>query len=357
MKIKVFISSVALACASIGLAACADSDADIGEAVAPLAALPVVVADAQRATIQATYTTTATLEADSEAPILARVAGEVIEIVVEEGDAVVTGQVLARLDGERLALRARKAKAEYDNAARELARFANLNEQRAISRAAFEDLQYRADALKARYELERLNANYTDIRATISGYVAERNITVGSSVRAGQQVFRISDAKRLVAHLAIPQTELHKFSSGDAVNVSVDSAPDVSFHAAIERLSPTIDTSTGTFRATVYFDNRNGELAPGMFGRFVVAYEEHEQAVVVPTTAVVYEDNATVVYVVEDGTAVRRRIETGIQGDGYIEVTSGLQGVETIITTGQTQLQHGSRVLASAGRPETGFSG
>ncbi len=123
--------------------------------------------------------------------------------------------------------------------------------------------------------------------------------------------------------------------------------PERTFTATIERISPTIDARNGTFRATAYINNDDGMLAPGMFGRVEIAYEKHSNALVIPTEAVLLEDNVSVVYVVDNGAAARRPIETGIEEDGNIEVLSGLEGDEHIIVTGQNGLRDGSRVLAS----------
>ena len=137
--------------------------------------------------------------------------------------------------------------------------------------------------------------------------------------------FTVTDTSRLVAYLNIPQTELSKFSPGHEAALSVDSMPDTEFQGVVARISPTIDTRSGTFRATVYIDNENGDLAPGMFGRFTISYEKHANALVVPAAAVVREDNESVVYVVTDGAAVRRLIETGIQSESRVEILDGLE--------------------------------
>ena len=91
-----------------------------------------------------------------------------------------------------------------------------------------------------------------------------------------------------------------------------------------------------------------GQLAPGMFARFRIAYEVHTDALIVPATATVAEDDVTVVYVVEDGAAVRRPVETGIRAGDYVEILEGLGPNDTIVLSGQARLRNGSRVLARA---------
>jgi len=350
----------AIALLTLPIAGCGNGEAagtTVDETSVEAAPLPVQVVSAEVADIFATYKTTATIAADSEAPILARVAGEVVEILVEEGDSVQKGQLLARLDGDRLRLEMLEAKAELEKTLREFERTTSLHERGLISSAAYEGLEFDLAAQRASYELKRLNHGYTEIRATIPGVISARNVKIGTQIAEGQSAFNITDTSRLVAYLTIPQTELHKFSAGHEAIVSVDSAPAEPFTATIARLSPTIDTTSGTFRATAYIDNTDGGLAPGMFGRFTIAYEKHSDAIVVPAVAVVREDSEAIVYIIEDGAAVRRPVLIGIESDGMLEIVSGLAPTDSIVLSGQSRLRDGSRVLASTGNSPTDISG
>ena len=211
----------------------------------------------------------------------------------------------------------------------------------------YEGLKYDMQALQASYKLKRLDYSYTRIRAPIAGVISSREIKIGGQVSVNDPTFRITDASRLVAKLKIPQTELAKFSAGQAIRLSVDAMPEIMFAATIDRISPTIDTRNGTFRATAYIDNDGSLLAPGMFARFSVAYEKHADALVIPAAALVKEDNISIVYVVSDGAVVRRVIQTGIESDGIVEVLNGLDIAESVVVTGQSGLRDGSKVLAS----------
>ncbi len=331
------------------LSACGIGEAKTSDSAEAATAtpLPVEVSLPSTADIFATYRSTTTIRSDAEAPVLARVSGEVVEILVEEGDNVEEGQLLARLDGERLRLQMIEAKANLDKTAKEYERYVELHERGLVSASAFEGLKFDMDALNATYELKRLNYNYTKIRAPISGVVSSRNIKLGQHVMAGAAAFKITDTTRLVAYLSIPQTELSKISAGDTARLRVDAMPEVEFSAVIARISPTIDPRNGTFRATASIENQGGELAPGMFGRFDIAYEKHADALLIPAAPVLQEDSETVVYVVNDGSASRRAIKVGIQSDGFVEVLGGLDANEQIVVTGQNGLRDGARVLAS----------
>ncbi len=333
----------------LSLAACGVGEAKVTDPadIAEATPLPVEIAVALTGDIFATYQATTTITSDADALVLARVSGEVVEILVEEGDEVEQGQVLARLDGERLRLQMIEAKANLEKTSKAYERYVQLHGRGLVSASTFEGLKFDMDALNATYELKRLNYNYTKIRAPISGVVSSRDIKLGQHVMAGAEAFKITDTTKLVAYLSIPQTELSKISAGDAAKVRVDAMPEIDFGAVIARISPTIDPRNGTFRATASIENQDGELAPGMFGRFDIAYEKHADALLIPAAALLEEDSETVVYVVQDGSANRRAIEIGIRSGGFVEVLGGLDTNEQIVVTGHNGLRDGAKVLAS----------
>ena len=328
---------------------CGTGQASVTDAAEVRAATPVPVETTAplRADIFATYHATSTIESDSDAPVLARVGGEVIELFAEEGDVVAAGQVLARLDGERLRLEMLSARADLERVSGELQRYEDLAARGLVSEAMYDGLKYDVDAMKARYELARLNYEYSAIRATIGGVVSARDIKLGEHITADSVAFRITDTSELVAYLQIPQAELAKFATGHQAELEVDSMPDKTFGATIARISPTIDTRNGTFKATAIIENGGGELVPGMFARFTIAYEKHAEALLIPRMAVIEEDDEAAVYVVSNGTVTRRIVETGIASDNQVEILSGLGENEEIVVVGHSSLRDGSKVLAS----------
>lgn len=356
-KPKLVISALAVA-SLLPLAGCGVGEASVSDKATIEAATPVPVETATpiRSDIYATYEATAAITTDSDAPVTARVAGELVELLAEEGDSVQAGQILARLDGERLRLEMLAARAELARARKEYQRNIGLNERGLISASMFEGLKYDLSALEASYKLKQLNYDYSNIRAPIDGIVSAREIKPGQNINAGDVVFRVTETSELLAYLQIPQKQLPKFQAGHTAAVQVASMPDTSFSASILRISPTIDTRNGTFRATVSIDNNNGDLAPGMLGRFTIAYEKHSAALLIPADALINDDEQTSVYVVSKGEVTKRAVEIGIETDGKIEILGGLSEDDQIVVVGHGGLQDGSKVLASNTRPDR-FSG
>ncbi len=356
-RFKPLISLLPIAAAAL-LSACGVGEASAPDQAAINDATPVPVETSRpyRSDVSATYEATAAITSDADAPVVARVAGELIELLTEEGDRVEAGQVLAKLDGERLRLEMLVAEANLARARKEYTRNKRLHERGLISASMFEGLQFELAALEANYKLKKLNYDYSNIRAPIDGVVSERKIKPGQNVNIGDVVFRITDTTELLADLKIPQAQLPKFQPGQAATIRVASMPGDEFEASIIRISPTIDEQSGTFRATVQVQNRNGALAPGMFGRFSIAYEQHPDALVIPTAALLDDDEQPIVYVVTDDMVVRRAVETGIEADGQIEILDGLSENEQVVIVGHGGLRDGSKVLASSTIPDS-FSG
>jgi len=206
----IVLSSTALL-SGCGVGEASVNDADVLAAATPV---PVETATPFRSDIYATYAASASIASDADAPVTARVAGEVVELLVEEA-----GQVLARLDGERLRLEVLAAKANLERARKEYKRNTDLHERGLVSSSMYEGLQFDLASLKATYDLKRLNYDYSNIRATIAGVVSSRDIKPGQNLNVGQVAFRITETKELIAYLQIPQAELAKFDIGHTATV------------------------------------------------------------------------------------------------------------------------------------------
>ncbi len=344
--------------ASTLLGGCNTGDASPSAAVTEdtAAAIPVEVYLPQRTDLFATYETTANIETDGDAPVVARVSGDVVELLVEEGATVRAGQALARLDGERLRLEMLAAKADLKRVQGEYDRYEDLHRRGLVSKAMYDNLKYDLDALRAAYELRRLEHGYATVRAPIAGVVSSRSVRPGQNLQVNEEAFRVTNTRELRADLQIPQSELRRIATGQFATLAVDSLPGREFAAEVVRLSPTIDTRNGSFRATARIDNAAGELAPGMFARFSIAYEEHADALAIPRKALIEEDEETAVYVVTGDSVERRVIRTGIEAQDQVEVLEGLHETDQVVVEGHSALRDGSKVLARLGNLER-FSG
>lgn len=327
------------------LAACQSdqqTESESDEEAAP--PVPVETSQPTRGNVYAMYTGTAPIEAYAEADVIAKVHGEVRELFVEEGDEVTKGQILARLDGDRLQLELNESKANLRKLQRDFERNVDLKSKGLISEGDFEKIKYDMEALEAAYNLASLELDYTQIRAPIDGVIAERYVKLGNTINVGEPAFSVTGLDPLVAYLHVPEREYRHITAGQPVGIQIDALPGDPIVASVSRVSPVIDPQTGTFKITIEIVDKNRRIKPGMFGRISVVYDVHENALQIPRSSVVEETDYLSVFVVEDGLAVRKTVTTGYGNRGMIEIISGIEDGEQVVTVGQVSLKQDSKV-------------
>jgi membrane fusion protein (multidrug efflux system) len=349
------VLSVAMlvACAEDGPA---EGDTDVQEeSEEEIPAIPVEVGQATRGDIYSIYSGTAPIEAFEDAEVIAKVGGEIQEILVEEGDDVVAGQLLARLDGDRLRLEVAQSDANLQKLKRDFQRNIDLKEKGLISTGDFEKLQYETEAVEASHNLAKLELSYTEIRAPINGVISERFVKLGNTIEANIPVFQVTSLEPLVSYLHVPEREYRRLESGQAVAIEIDALQGAEFTGVVARVSPVVDPETGTFKITIEVSDQTRRLKPGMFGRIDIVSDMHANALLVPRSAIIEEAGASSLYVIEDEIANKRKITTGFAEDGQVEILDGLSDDEVFVTVGQAGLKDGTKISV-IGAPDTAQS-
>ena len=337
------ISAAALACVFL-LSACQQGEQAEEKEEDEVAPVPVETSKPIRGDILAVYSGTAPIEAYAEADVIAKVDGEIREVLVEEGDTVKKGQVLAKLDGDRLRLELNESSARLNKMQRDFERNKELREKGLLSEGDFEKIRYDLEALQAAFNLASLELDYTQIRAPIPGVISERYIKLGNTVRIGEPMFRVTGFDPLVAYMHIPEREFRRISAGQPVAIDIDALAGEDFIATVTRVSPIVDPGTGTFKITIEIRDETLRIKPGMFGRMSIVYDRHENVMQVPRSAVIDDMGTDTVFVVEDGKAVKRIVQTGYGEKGMIEIVDGLGDSDDVITVGQVGLKPDANV-------------
>ena len=350
----------------------------------PIEAVPV-----SRRSISASYSGTATLEPESEAQVAAKISGVLLKLMVEEGDQVKAGQVLARLDDENPRLNLAKAEASLHKLENDYRRSKEMFERKLLSVEQNDKIRYDLETQRATWELAKLELSYTNITAPISGVISRRLVKVGNFIQVNQALFQIDNFDPLLAVLNVPERELNTLRADQIVRLRVDSIADQAFEGHIERISPVVDSATGTFRVTCEFRDVSGRLKSGMFGRLEVTYAQHEDVPTIPRAALIEEDGETAVFIVQSGAAAaaaekdaarlasaapdkpaapkekaepgkdvppipawvaKRRVVKGGYGDAnYVEVLDGLVEGDRVITLGRSAVRDGTAVQVLEG--------
>jgi len=306
-----------------------------------LPAIAVAVEPAERGDIATYYQTTATLEPNKQAAILARVSGVVMELLAEEGDEVANDQVLMRIEEAEYQHRLRQTEAEV---AKQQARFDRLQKMVTHELVATEEFESaRSDLLSAEAsrDLAALELSHTDVRAPFAGRVTSRVIDPGQMVSSGRELFTVMDLNLLLARVHVPAKEFRSLQVDQIVELVLDSNGQ-RLQGRIRLVSPVIDATSGTIKVTVEVTDYPSDIRPGDFAEVRIVTDRHQDVILLPKIAVFTEKGEQVVYVaMPDSTADRRVVATGYQNDSQTEVVSGVEAGEMIITQGQRSLEPG----------------
>jgi len=335
-------------------------------------ALPVAVQPAARGDIARHYEATATLEAEKEASILARVTGVVEKLLAEEGDEVREGAPLLVVANDEYRLRLTQAEARTANLR---ARFERLQAMVAEQLATEEEFQTARSALasaEADEGLARLNLSYTTVKAPFSGRVTARRVNVGQNLAVGTELFVLADFHPLLGRVHVPSREFARLRAEQPVDLVLDS-DGTRLTGHIKLISPVIDPTSGTIKLTIEVDQYPPATRPGDFAQVKVVTERREGVLLVPREAVLTDKGESVLYVAgapaadpqaesapAAGTQVaeRRVVELGFTDDAHAQILSGVAEGEAVVVRGQRSLKHGATLkILPAGTVEPAAAG
>ena len=314
------------------------------------AAVPVEVTVAARRDISSFIETNGTLEAENEVDIVARTSGVVVELKAEEAMLLEKDARLARLDQEPARAALEVSRVELTEAELAFARAEELSGKNLISREDHEQAKARLDAARARHQSDRIQLGYTDIRAPFAGLVVERYVKLAEHVGNGQPLFRISDFDPLLVRIQVPERELARLHVGQSAYLTVEAYPGQRFGAGVVRVSPVVDAASGTIRVTLKAETL-GKLRPGMFASVYLRTDTRTGSVVIPKAALALESIGDTVYVAAGDVAERREVTLGYREGDLVEVRSGVEEGERVVSVGQDGLADGTplQVLTTHG--------
>ncbi len=369
-------------------------EADLAaESKSASASLPVVnVASVSRSGDSDELVLPGSIQAVTEAPVLARASGYLKQRLVDIGDRVTGGQILAEIEAPELDEQVRQAQSgieqagnteaqaeaalkqgqSNENLARVTAqRWANLVEKKAVSRQENDNYQSQWAAQQANVEalqksvaaaksnvaalqanLDRLNQlkSYRTVRAPFSGVITERNVDTGALIGEGNTLlFRIAQTGRLRIYVNVPQADSASVRSGQQAAVTLPDLPGRKFAGAITRTASALDPSSRTLLAEVQLPNEDGSLLPGMYAQVRFSVPRTHPMITIPgDTLVVRSDGPQVAVVDPAGLVHWTRIQLGRDFGDHLEVLSGLQEGQRLVVNPSDAVRDGVKVKPAA---------
>ncbi len=331
------------------LVACGGDEAV--EAAAEARAIPVTTTVARTGDVTTRLHSVGRFVSEQAPRLAAEVAARVEEVLVEEGDTIVRGQPLVRLDATAFELARQEARAAIQslevnigNGERRVQRYRDLKSTNALSQERLDDAEsaLAADraalaAAQARLAIVEDRLAKTQLVSPIDGVVERRHVSVGDYVQPGTPMISVTDTVALRAELPFPETVAGRLAVGQAVILESPVAPGARQEARIDSIRPAVGELNRALVAIARIRNP-GAWRPGANAYAQVVVDQRPGAVLVPYVSVVARPAGDVVYVVDGDRARQRPVEVGERQDGLVEIVSGLSGGETVVVDGARYL-------------------
>jgi membrane fusion protein (multidrug efflux system) len=332
------------------LASCSGEPEEVAADVAPESPpVNVSVQKVEPSTLRDELQLSGRLEPWVEVRVSTELGGTVQEVGFDKGRNVRKGQVLARIGTDLFEASLAEAEAALVAGEANYSKTKELFDRQAVPRQELVAATSTFKQAEARVAQAKLRVERSIIESPVSGVAISREIELGEVVPPGSLITVVHEVSRLKAAAGIPEDDISYFRVGSEATLEVDAYPGREFTGKIHFLSPAATGQNRTFPTEVEIDNRDGELRPGMIVRVSLTRRVFDNAVVVPRDAVLERDTGDVIFVLEEGRAVLRKVETGPSERGRIVLLQGLAPGEELIVSGHRNLVDGQKVRAVGG--------
>ncbi len=274
------------------------------------------------------------------------VSGKIISIFFGEGKQVRKGDTLIRMNGDEIEAQLEKQK--YNQKLNEDNEFRQrkLLEKDAISQEEYDNALNRLNTTVADIRLLETQLAKTRIQAPFDGVIGLRFVSEGAYISPNNVIATLYNISPAKLEFAVPGRYSTQVAPGKKVRFTIEGDLQV-YEGQVYAIEPRIDPATRTLKIRALAENRRGNLLPGQFVKVELILESFQNAILVPTEAVIPEQTGKKVFILEGGKAKEVFVETGIRTSNSLEILSGLKPNDTLLTTGILQLRPGMNVQIS----------
>ena len=333
------------------------SDEPPQKAAPPLA---VKVVAPQRGAITRFVTLPGEIKPYQQATLYAKVAGYLKSITVDKGDQVREGTLLAEIEVPELIAERARYKAEVEVADIDFKRLSESQKKAPdlVVPQTVDEARGRLDVAKANLERTDTLLNYARIIAPFSGIITRRFVDPGAFIPAATSgsaaqnaaIVTLTDANRVRLQVAVPEVEASLVAVGQPVKLTVEGLPNRTFEGTVTRFSYALDEASKTMLAEIELPNPKLELRPGMYATVKIGIERKEDALLLPTDALLTEKAGASVFVLSENKAKKTRVQPGFNDGVNVEILKGLNPDQQVILAGKQPPNDGQPVTISEGK-------
>jgi len=304
------------------------------------AAVAVRAALVEQKEVSLTYENNGVFAPKQEVQLSAETPGRVEKVLVKEGAVVRPGQTLAIIKGDKQDVGVANARAVYNNALAEVDRFENAYASGGVTQQQLAQVKLQLENAKNNLNSAQISANDVNVRASFAGVVNKRSVEPGAYVNPGQQLFEIVDVQTLKLKVNVDEKSIGSVKPGQEVKVTSSVIPDQIFKGIVTFIAPKADGSLNFPVEIEIKNNSAAQLKAGMYGTAVFGQDKTVSALVVPRTAFVGNVSSNKVFVIKSGKAYLTDVVAGRNFGSYVEIISGVEAGQSVVTTGQINLMN-----------------
>ena len=280
---------------------------------------------------------------DEEVDLSFETSGKIIEINFEEGSFVKKGQLLAKVNDRPLQALLQRLVSQLKLAEDRVFRQNALLERDAVSKEAYEQVKTELATLNADIDLIESNIAQTELRAPFDGVIGLRQVSVGTYASPSTIVAKLTKLSPLKVEFAVPERYANDVNIGAGLDFILEGKLNT-FHATVYARESKIDPVTHTLTIRALYPNTNSAVLPGRYASIKLNKDEIQDALAVPSEAIVPEMGKDKIFLYKAGKAQPVEITTGIRTEAEVQVLQGLSVGDTVITSGTLHLRTGKPV-------------
>jgi len=322
-------------------------------------AIPVKTAAVLRQEVAVPVYTSGRLYPKAMVKLSFKVGGLIDKLVVDEGDTVRKGHLLASLDLSEIDARFNQARNGWLKAQRDLKRVENLFKDRAATLEQKQNAKTAFEVAESNLKIAAFNLEHARIKAPAKGKILKRFAEEGEMVGVGSPVFLFgSTENRWIVKAGVSERDIVRLTLKDNASVQFDAYPGRQFAASVTEISESIDPASGTYEVEVAVDDEGLKMAAGFVASVRMVPSRTDTCFVIPVDAIVEgEGSDGIVFTVKDNKAVKLKIKVAHIFPQQVAVHTGLEGIKNVVTSGAAYLTDGSPVNVSASTADTGHRG
>ena len=307
-------------------------------------AIPVTIAEAEITDLSNSLTLVGTIMAGSDVNIVAEAGGRILQVHANPGQYNSAGSVIAEIDSELRRASVMNAQAAYEKAKMDYDRMEKMFKEGVVNAMQMDQARYGFQAAEAQLIMSKRQLRDTKVTTPISGIINARMVDQGATVAINAVIANIVDISTLKVKVNVSEKDAFALKNGDKVIVTTDVYLGVEFSGQVASIAPKADEAH-TYPIEIRMSNsKQYPLKAGMFGKVSFTSIEKSDALIIPRSALIGSIKNPKVFVIKDGKAELRDVQTGADAGIKLEIISGLQAGESIVTNGQNNLRPGSKV-------------